>query len=98
MEMEPTMKTVGHRIRHSVTVGMLLSFFCLLPAYAGESREGGGPQTQPAQADAERSPSIQIDEKAYDFGEVPEGSEITHVFVVKNPGGAPLQITQVRPG
>lgn len=44
------------------------------------------------------APRIQIKEPTYDFGEVLEGIEVEHEFVVANTGGEPLEITKVRPG
>jgi hypothetical protein len=52
---------------------------------------------QPAQP-AQDAPSIQIPELTFDFGEINEGTEVTHEFAVKNTGKGALQIEQVRPG
>jgi hypothetical protein len=49
-------------------------------------------------ANVQDTPSIQVPESTFDFGEVMEGGEIVHDFVVKNTGKAVLQIEQVRPG
>ncbi len=52
----------------------------------------------PAQATDGKSPSIEVPETAYDFGEAYEGEAIKHEFVVKNTGQGELEITQVRVG
>lgn len=44
------------------------------------------------------TPSIQVAETVFDFGEVMEGSEVVHEFTVKNEGKGVLRIEQVRPG
>ncbi len=42
--------------------------------------------------------SIRVSETTYDFGEVQEGSEIEHDFVVRNTGQVALAIEGVRVG
>jgi len=42
--------------------------------------------------------SIHIPETNYDFGEVEEGTVVSHEFIVKNTGPDPLEIKEVRPG
>jgi hypothetical protein len=46
----------------------------------------------------QESPSIKVPESTYDFGEIMEGGEVAHDFIVTNTGKAPLEINQVRPG
>lgn len=46
----------------------------------------------------QESPTIKIPESTYDFGEIMEGGEVAHDFIVTNTGKAPLEINQVRPG
>ena len=41
------------------------------------------------------APSITFSETKFDFGEVDEGSEVTHDFTVRNGGKAELRITKV---
>jgi hypothetical protein len=52
----------------------------------------------PAQAAGGKSPSIEVPETSYDFGEAYEGEAIKHEFVVKNTGEGALEISQVRVG
>jgi len=46
----------------------------------------------------QQSPSIQMMETSYAFGEIIEAGEISHDFPVKNTGTANLEINQVQPG
>jgi hypothetical protein len=41
---------------------------------------------------------LEIKQNSFDFGYVPQGSSISHVFWLKNVGGDTLRITDVRPG
>ncbi|MFW6236772.1 MAG: DUF1573 domain-containing protein [Desulfosudaceae bacterium] len=43
-------------------------------------------------------PSVLVPETRYNFAPVPEGTEISHDFTVKNKGTAPLEITGVKSG
>jgi hypothetical protein len=98
METNRKMKLSWHRILPTVAICMVVSLGRICPASAAESRQAVAQQSTPAQTSPQQGPSIQILEKAFDFGEVLEGAEVTHVFAVKNTGKASLQITQVRPG
>lgn len=44
------------------------------------------------------APSMVVPETSFDFGEVNEGSVVSHDFVVRNMGRASLQIIKVSPG
>lgn len=44
------------------------------------------------------SPSIRVSDTVFDFGEVMEGSEVSHDFTVRNDGKGSLRIEQVKPG
>lgn len=57
---------------------------------------GSNGSTPPA--NPSENPSIQISQAVFDFGEVIEGGEIVHEFMVKNTGAGELLINQVRPG
>jgi hypothetical protein len=41
-------------------------------------------------------PKIQLEEMAFDFGEITEGASINHSFKLKNTGNTPLIITDVQ--
>jgi hypothetical protein len=76
---------------------MLLGHY---PGLAQQSQTGkpaaGGSVGSPSATQA--APHAQVNETTFDFGEVFEGSTVTHDFKVQNTGGGELQITQVRPG
>jgi len=44
------------------------------------------------------TPSLQLMETNYDFGEVEEGAVVSHDFELRNTGSDPLEIIEVRPG
>ncbi|OQX63552.1 MAG: hypothetical protein B5M56_02530 [Desulfococcus sp. 4484_241] len=44
------------------------------------------------------TPSAVVEEKVYKFSTVPEGTDVTHDFVIKNTGTAVLKINRVHPG
>jgi len=48
--------------------------------------------------DNKQGPRLALLEKEFNFGEVGEGSKITHDFVVLNQGDAPLEIKKVSTG
>jgi len=62
---------------------------CAGASYAAEPESTNAPQL---------SPSIQMPETNYSFGEIVEEGEVSHDFVVKNTGDANLDIAQVQPG
>lgn len=43
------------------------------------------------------SPKLFIPVASYDFGEIPEGQVVEHVFALKNTGKTPLEIISVTP-
>ena len=43
-------------------------------------------------------PKIHVPEQKYEFPMVVEGREVVHEFVVRNKGGATLDIVKVKPG
>jgi hypothetical protein len=42
------------------------------------------------------TPKIYFPETFYDFGSIPQGEKVTHTFVVKNIGDAPLKIISAK--
>jgi copper(I)-binding protein len=46
---------------------------------------------------AAAAPEIVIDQPSYDFGTIPQGKKVEHVFTLRNAGDAPLIINNVRP-
>jgi len=78
-----------------------LSLLCLWMTWS----HLGGTSDSLAQQDRSTSdenpgetPSMVISETSFDFGEVDEGSVVSHDFIVKNTGKANLQIIKVTPG
>ena len=49
-------------------------------------------------ASAQAQPQISFDATSYDAGEVWEGDNVSHTFIVKNTGKVQLDITKVKPG
>jgi hypothetical protein len=47
---------------------------------------------------APMAPSLKILSPDYDFGEVEEGSILSHDYLIKNTGPGTLEIVNVRPG
>jgi hypothetical protein len=55
--------------------------------------------TAPGMAPAdEQPPALQMAVREFDFGEVNEGSVVSHEFTVGNAGPGPLKILSVHPG
>ncbi|MEM9290749.1 MAG: DUF1573 domain-containing protein [Acidobacteriota bacterium] len=53
--------------------------------------------TLPAAAE-EGAPRAVVDEPLVDLGVVPKGNKVDAIFIIRNEGDAPLEITDVRPG
>jgi hypothetical protein len=53
---------------------------------------------QQTEAVSANQPAIVIEAKEYDAGEVYEGDEVIHSFIVKNKGKGELHINKVKPG
>jgi hypothetical protein len=66
---------------------------------AGPSGNVSQPAPAPAAAAGEAAgPTIHVPESTFDFGEVAEGSQVSHDFTVLNTGKETLEIHQVSPG
>lgn len=44
---------------------------------------------------AHATPKIAADKQIFDFGSIPQGKKLTHAFIIRNAGDAPLTIEQV---
>lgn len=67
---------------------------------AATSLVAGSPvtaQDTPATQEAKAKPRVEVDQPEALFGEAAKGEELTHDFVVRNTGDAPLEITRVAP-
>lgn len=87
-------------------MGRFLRFACILllvwcslvvVAQAAKGSDGSASKKMKPSSPAADQPSMQVPDATYDFGEVLEGAEVEHDFVVKNTGKGVLQIDQVRP-
>lgn len=76
-----------HKRRSLTTAGLAFLGLLVLAAW-------GGPGTAPAMA---AEPQLVLSEDHFDFGEVFEDRQLSHKFVIKNNGAAPLQILKVDP-
>jgi len=56
------------------------------------------PQTQPAAPVASKLARLQVSAEEFDFGRVPQGASISHIFWLKNIGEDTLRITDIKPG
>ena len=74
--------------KHTATWLAVLLGLWTVPAIAQEG-------AKPVEAPKAR---LEITQNSFDFGYVPQGSSISHVFWLKNVGGDTLRITDVRPG
>lgn len=54
-----------------------------------------GPVAGSPGLEAPSGPLAEVPERLYDFGDLKEGKEYVHSFVVKNVGTAPLEIKKV---
>ncbi len=62
------------------------------------STKKDGVKKQQTEAASANQPEIVIEAKEYDAGEVYEGDEVVHSFIVKNKGKGELHINKVKPG
>jgi copper(I)-binding protein len=42
-------------------------------------------------------PQLVVDDPTFNFGTIPQGKKVSHIFAIKNSGDAPLTIQKVRP-
>lgn len=94
--------------RHMVTLAAAIGLMAMLAAYALAQQPQPQPQTpqqqQPAQQPqsappvGSKLPRIAVSAESFDFGRVPQGASISHVFWIKNIGEDTLRITDIRPG
>lgn len=73
---------------------LLLAFTLLGAPLACRRSERHDPAPDAAASAA--PPNLVLEPQRHDFGKVVEGERLTHVFVVKNTGGQPLEIASVR--
>ncbi len=71
-------------LKWSIAAGFLISLFVALQAPAGAAE-----RRAPA-------PRVEFPEKSFDFGTIYQGEDVSHKFVFRNTGNAPLKIGKVR--
>ncbi|MGD0399045.1 MAG: hypothetical protein ABSC04_09040 [Syntrophobacteraceae bacterium] len=60
------------------------------PPASAQATAGGSPGLE-----TPSGPVVELPERLYDFGDLTDGKEYVHSFVVKNVGTAPLEIIKV---
>jgi len=78
--------------KRRVSMFLWMWLFCALSA---STSDGFSQESTLSQESPRETPSITFSETKFDFGEVDEGSEVSHDFTVKNRGKAELRITKV---
>ena len=74
---------------------MVASGWAHTPAIAKEAEK---PDTAVASAVTTGTPALEVPEWYFDFGEVKEGTDYVHAFVIRNKGTGVLEIKKVQPG
>ena len=79
----------------NVTKGSVIALMTafLLLAACGEKKEQAAPQQK---AQTGKAPKISAVENKFDFGKVKQGSDVVHVFKIKNQGEADLIIEKAK--
>lgn len=83
-----------NRQRRPTALGIGLLTTCLFWGMASVSLSQSNPTTS---ANVFGGPSAYMAETKYDFGEVNEGAQVSHEFIVENKGNADLSIAKVSP-
>ncbi len=83
-------------------VSFCLGILCVTPSFSKEkpaisATKPAVKEQQPEVAN-EDQPEIFIETSEHDAGEVYEGTEVNHSFIVKNKGKGELRINKVKPG
>jgi hypothetical protein len=64
----------------------------------GSPAETAKPASEPKASANQKPPQAVFPETVYDAGEVEAGTDVSHIFKVKNTGPGELKIEQVNPG
>ncbi len=64
----------------------------------GNAKEAAKPDTALASAVTTGTPALEVPEWYFDFGEVKEGTDYLHTFVIRNKGTGVLEIKKVQAG
>lgn len=84
------MASIPYRRRCATMLTLLLVLTGAV--FAQESTGSSGESEQ------SKRPKLIIEATEYSFGEVKQGTQISHSFIVRNAGTADLEIRSVRPG
>jgi hypothetical protein len=80
--------------KHMSTLTAAVGLLAMLAAPAF----GQQPQPQTAEPVGSKLPRIAVSAESFDFGRVPQGASISHIFWIKNVGEDTLRITDIKPG
>ena len=80
----------------SFTAAMVMLWVATATTWASDGKESTA--QEPSAVQAIQNPVVELPELKYEFDPVVDGTQITHGFTVRNPGDAPLAITQVKTG
>ncbi len=78
--------------RNSIKLGLSMVLVLVALTLNVRGQDNGKTAAAPKPA-----PKLVVDAATYDFGQVKEGEEVSHTFIVKNEGKAELVITNVSP-
>ncbi len=56
------------------------------------------PATAPPGESAGPKPRLMVEQPVYEAGDIEAGTQVSHEFLIRNEGDAPLEITEVKPG
>lgn len=79
----------------TLCVAVVATLVVTVPLYAQETP--AAPAAAASDTAAAKAPVAVVDEPVYDHGQVSQGEEVRHDFVIRNEGNADLQIVEVRP-
>ena len=66
-------------------------------AQSGKVDQSQATEESPAAVPVDgKYPQISIEEMTHDFGVVPQGTDVTHIFKVRNTGEAPLNLLSAK--
>lgn len=87
-------------MKNLLTFGLVVWFF-LVPVGCAHTPDSSGsmPKHQEtATAPTNGTPTVEVPETAFDFGEVTEGNDYLHAFKIRNTGTGILVIKKIVPG
>jgi hypothetical protein len=86
----------------TLTAAVGLLAMLAVPAFAQQpqpqSPDPARPQPQPSEPVGSKLARLQVSAEEFDFGRVPQGATISHIFWLKNIGEDTLRITDIKPG